>query len=288
MTIFAERMMLVSLHLSVYAGTKVDHKVTGEVVTLAGAQAKSGKFVKNLFQNSLEDISKVAAEARKTHARLTLPWRHGQECLPSGLFMKYMEAMREVRARFDGEVAKFLDGYNEAIEQSKRTMGTLFKESDYPTWDEAAAKFLFDLEVSPLPNVADFRVDLADEERGEIIEDIERRINSRVEEGQVELRDRIKSCLQRMEERLSNYTVGADGKVEGRFNDTLVTNLSDLCDLIPGFNVTGDEAITSLHGEIVAKLIRHDAKTLREDEGIRNQVAKDAEALLKKLAGVYA
>lgn len=288
MSKFEERIMLSSLHLSVYAGSKVDHKVTDEVVTLAGTTSKSGKFVKNLFQDSLEDIRKIATEARNTHARLTLPWRHGTDCLPSDLFMKYMETMREIKSRFDTATGSFLNNYDDHVAHSKTRMGKLFKDGDYPSWEEVSEKFQFDIEISPIPSTSDFRVDLADEERGEIISDIEKRIEARVAEGGAELRSRIKACLQRMEERLSNYRVGEDGKVEGRFSDTLVTNLSDLCDLIPALNITQDPDIDNLHREITSKLIRHDAQTLRDDESIRNTVAKDAEALLKQFKGVYA
>lgn len=286
---FSERVLLVSLHLSLYGGAKTDRRVTDDVISLNGSSSRAGKFVKNLFADSLEPIQRAAAEARREHARLTLPWRHGQDCLPAALFLDYTAAMRKLRRGFDSAVDSFIGDYDANVAQSKLSLGGLAEATDYPSAEDAKARFLFDIEVSPLPSGEDFRVDLADEERGEIIADLEKRIEDRVTAGRIELLDRVRACLERMAERLAAYQVDPEtGKVQGKFTDSLVSNLVDLCDLLPGLNVTDDSAITSLHKEIVSKLTQHPAQALRDSEPTRKSVADEAKRILESMKGIYA
>lgn len=284
MSSLAERMMLVSLNLSVYSGVKTDTKVTEDVISLAGAARRSGKFHKNLFADALEEIQQAANAARNDHAKLTLPWRYGQNCLPSAMFMRYMEVMRGHHADFDRAVAKFTGDYEAHVEHAKSRLGKLFQESDYPPAATVGRRFAFDIEVTPLPNVSDFRVEMIDNERAEIEADIERRILKRVQEGREDLIARIKECLERMVTRLNGYT----GAHTGRFSDTLVTNLVDLAELIPSLNLTDDPEIESLRADIISKLTRHPAQSLREDEALRQSVARDAKAMLDNMKGALA
>jgi len=214
MTNLAERMMLVSLHISVYAGAKVDAKVSHDVVSLAGAARKSGKFTKNLFADALEPIHKAAKAARNEHDQMTLPWRHGQDCLPAGVFLKYMEAQRLNKSIFDREVSLFLDCYQDHIDHAQQRLGRLFNPGDYPDKDTLRARFEFDIEVSPLPSVGDFRVELVDDDRAEIVADLEKRIQDRVDQGRTVLAERIKSCLERMKAGIAEMT-GAGSRRSG-------------------------------------------------------------------------
>jgi hypothetical protein len=64
-----------------------------------------------------------------------------------------------------------------------------------------------------------------------------------------------------------------------------VSNILELVDLIPGLNVLDDPTLNALGDEIKAKLGGVDPKDLRKDKGVRSQAAKDAEAIMARMAG---
>jgi homoserine kinase len=69
------------------------------------------------------------------------------------------------------------------------------------------------------------------------------------------------------------------------FRDSLVTNLSDLCDLIPALNFSGDSELATLAEATRAKLAGIDPQKLRDDFKVRGQIAGEAGALLAQITG---
>ena len=69
------------------------------------------------------------------------------------------------------------------------------------------------------------------------------------------------------------------------FRDTLVGNISELCDLLPSLNVTGDEELTKMCDEVRDKLTGFTPKELRKDTTAREDTARAAAAIMDKMAG---
>ena len=70
------------------------------------------------------------------------------------------------------------------------------------------------------------------------------------------------------------------------FRDTLITNLDDLCDLIPKMNIAGDTTINELAAEAKVKITKWDAQTLRDVPGLRKEVSDEAGKILKDMKGL--
>jgi len=68
------------------------------------------------------------------------------------------------------------------------------------------------------------------------------------------------------------------------FRDSLVGNVRDLVDMLPGLNITGDAGIEALMADMREYLTVHDANTLRTDETVRSEVAARADRIVANLA----
>ena len=66
---------------------------------------------------------------------------------------------------------------------------------------------------------------------------------------------------------------------------TLVTNTTDLIDVLPLLNVTGDPNLTAMVDRL-RPLVQHNAKTLRKDEATRQDVAAEAQRIVRALGSL--
>src|SRR5260370_14852347 len=103
--------------------------------------------------------------------------------------MDHTEKMRMYANRFGPAVDALVSKFAQFVAQAKNQLGTMFQPSDYPgiredrekltmpAPNELRAKFSFETKVMPLPDAADFRVSLGDEEKMRI----QRQITATVE-----------------------------------------------------------------------------------------------------------
>ena len=107
----SEKAMLVTLSISQWTARKKDKRATSEIHARYSADDKSGQYNKALIaKDRLEQIQKTATAAREEHYKLTLPWLDtGARILPSAMFDKYSQTMRDHRTKFDQAVRDFLD-----------------------------------------------------------------------------------------------------------------------------------------------------------------------------------
>ena len=95
---------------------------------------------------------------------------------------------------------------------------------------------------------------------------------------------------QRLEETLSNIVDrmnGYDGTRKGSFRDSLIENVRDLADLLPGFNITSDPKLEDIRTRIVKDLASVDPKDLRGDgddaKVLRKEVKSSAADILARV-----
>ena len=72
---------------------------------------------------------------------------------------------------------------------------------------------------------------------------------------------------------------------EGIFRDSLVTNIRDLCELIPRLNFTDDARLEELRTQAEKDLAAYDPEDLRKNQFARMETADAAADLLAKMAG---
>lgn len=273
------RAVLVRLSISKFNPKRQDGKTTAEVLRDKQAKSTAGVWMKNLIDPSvLEAINTLEGATRAEHYRFSLPWKdEGWRILPTAMYLKYQDAIRAQKNKFNAEVEKFLANYPQHVEEAKEALKEMFNPSDYPTISELRAKFGVKIDVAPLPCGSDFRVSLASDELASIQADVDARVKEATAGAVKDLWNRLALPLRNMVNRLS--------EPDAIFRASLVENLEDIIDLVPGLNVTGDLALDAIAQECKAKLGGLDAEVLRKNPQERKSTAEAAAEILKKMEG---
>jgi hypothetical protein len=272
MASLAEQCVLVDFGFSTPKLTAVDKEGTAKALTDAGASAGCAKLVKDLFSpQDIKAITQFRSEVRAYHYRMTAPWLHnGPRILPSPLILDYSERIRAYRADWDRLVNGFCENYEARMENARVRLNGLFKEKDYPSVHQVRAEFGMRCALLPVPTAGDFRVAVSEEVKEEL-----RRAEEMIQQETVrDFATKLRDCVAAM---AKNLTMG------NRVYDTLVTNVQDLCNVLPAFNLTNDPSIEALRVEIEATLAAVHPDDLRSDKVYAQTVGRQAEQVLSKL-----
>jgi len=72
---------------------------------------------------------------------------------------------------------------------------------------------------------------------------------------------------------------------DAKFKNSLVTNLRDLCALLPRLNLKDSKELEEMRRQVEKKLCRIEPNALRSNKQIRSQVASDASDILDVMKG---
>jgi hypothetical protein len=290
----ASSAMLVELSISTWTARKLDKKVSTQVDVDQNAKTRAGNYNKNLLAGTgfLDSITKYAANARAWHLSQTLPWSdNGLRLLPMSNFMDYKKQLHTLETNYESLVDKFVIAYPNLVNAAAFQLGNLFDRSEYPEADTIARKFKFNVNYLPVPMAGDFRVDINEEAKAEIIASCEGLYKERLDNAMRDAWSRLHECLTRMSDRLGVDLV--DNEEEGGgivsrkprvFRDSLLENAVELVDLLKHFNLTGDPSMEQARRELATAVMNHDTAQLREDMLAREAVKNKVDAILGKFS----
>src|SRR5271157_5583230 len=157
-----QKAMLARLTITQFSASKQDKTATDSVKEKFQTGNDAGRYNKSLIaKEAIKAVSSAANEARIFHYAQTLPWKDdGARILPAANYLQYSEGMRQKKAIFQAAVIKFVASYPDLIEEAKTRLAGLFNVNEYPDVNSINDKYSFDVQIDPLPQAADFRVDL--------------------------------------------------------------------------------------------------------------------------------
>lgn len=269
----SERAMLVNLSISQWTARKCDKRVTSDAIAANGAERDAGRFNKLLLHgDALQAVTKHVNFVRGRHYLLTMPWADtGWRMISVHAFFDYTEEMARHEATFNRLVSRLATSYAEMREEARRHLGAMYREEDYPP--TLQTRFGFALSFSPIADdTQDIRVALPDS----AIEAIAASISSRAESAmRCAVRDaweRVHECVKHMADKL--------GDKDAIFRDSLIDNIRELAEVLPGLNVTDDPGLAAMAKDLMGRLARNDADDLRNDPGLRKRTAAEAARML--------
>ena len=282
-TSICNKAVLVSLSVSTWTARKYSKEITAKVNADHGASGDAGRYNKSLLPGDAESykaLMRVAGYARTNHYSQSLAWSdEGWRLLPTANYQDYTDRLRGLTSEFETALEDFLLDYPALVNQSRGRLNGMFRDSDYPDVHDLRAKFSIGVEFSPVPTSGDFRLDLA----GSTIEAIEKSVVDRVERATAgavkDSWDRLKDCVLHIHSRLSDP--------KAIFRDSLIDNARELTDILGRLNVTGDVNLETARLEVAAKLGAYEPAMLRSDATARAEVARDAQAILSSMNGLY-
>lgn len=287
--LLCERALLVRPTFSLWSGEITDRAASAATAEQAGAEHRAVRTLKRLVPKAaIEPIEAQVGAMRKFVRLETLPWRwDGVSLLPTDNYMHFTDGWREQRLTFDRLVHSFLDRYHLHVAVGQRSLGTLAHDYDYPSREEVARRFHVGVEMFPVPAADDFRATIAEDEASMIRAELEDRADAQLREAQAFLWHELQEHVGRIVERLSAYGKDEDGKVVGKFRDTLIGNLRSLCERLSRLNLTRDPQLETMRQDLLSRLCAHEPDELRQDDALRTSVRDEASRLMEQLQGFY-
>lgn len=273
--------VLVALNISCWPATKLDREITDAVTTSANANARAGKFMKDLFAGTSlrKDIEKKAAHIRAYHLKMTLPWADkGDRLLTTALFMEYKQWLNKEEREFNQLCDNFYAAYPQLLIDAPAQLGTMYRADDYPTLDEVRGRFAFRYKITPLPDSGDFRLDIPNTELQELKQTYEADFGNRLQEAMREPWERLHKLLQATSEKLTE----AEGEEKKRYHETLITNAQELCGLLTKLNVTQDPKLEEARRQLELTMLGADIEAVRESPEVRSSIKSKVDAILNK------
>ena len=277
----ASSAMLVELSISTWTARKLDKKVSTKVDLDSGAKTKVINANKNLMAGTgvLDTIVKYAANARAWHLSQTLPWTdNGSRLLPMSNFMEYKKQLGELEANYEALVDKFIIAYPNLVSAAAFQLGTLFDRNEYPDENSLKRKFKFTYSFFPVPTAGDFRIDINEEAKAEIMANCNSAYQDRLNNAMREAWSRLHECLSRMSERLTD---NADGSRK-IFRDSLVENGVELVTMLKHLNITQDPQLEQARRDLQSAIGAHDLDSLRDNSNAREVVKMKVDTILSK------
>jgi hypothetical protein len=277
----ASSAMLVELSISTWTARKLDKKVSTQVDLDNGAKTKVVNANKNLMAGTgvLDTLVKYAANARAWHLSQTLPWTdNGSRLLPMSNFVDYKKQLGELEANYEALVDKFIVAYPNLVSAAAFQLGTLFDRNEYPDERSLKRKFKFTYSFFPVPTAGDFRIDINEEAKAEIMANCNNAYEDRLNNAMREAWSRLHECLSRMSERLTD---NADGSRK-IFRDSLVENGVELVTMLKHLNITQDPKLEQARRDLQSAIGAHDLDSLRDNSNAREAVKMRVDSILSK------
>jgi hypothetical protein len=260
--------VLVVFTSSSWQARKTDKQVNLEIVARHNTDERATSVRKSLLPMdaaSYEAIGTAYTAAYETHRKNTLPWLdNGARILPSANYEAYANAMRAHKDAFEEAVRVFLTEYPTLRQNARQYLNGMYRESDYPDLATMVGRFSFETKVYPMPDAADFRVNLSADTIASIKANVEQSSQDALRNAMQDVNTRILDALSAMQSRLA--------EPKGIFRDTLFTNLAELVEIAPRLNITNDPALTARCEEIKAQVLQCAPETARKNPAERQRV----------------
>jgi hypothetical protein len=266
------------VHLTVYRykGCAIDREVDATINATYETKRQAGQFRKwAIDRDSLKPTQRAHYNLTSHYMAHTLPWDAHHRLLPVSIHFKYMEAFGKLEAEFLDAVTDFCIAYPSIVHRAESDLGPrMFKSDDYPTITAIKDKFRVFHEIAPVPESGDFRLDLGDAEVKRIQTEMEHNMKLRLASAMSNAWQRLYGVIEDMVKRME------DSK---KPRDTIITNISELCGILPHLNLGEDKDLDKMRREVEKRLCSLDPKAIRKDPKIRKEATETAQDIMEKM-----
>lgn len=272
-----DKALLVSLSISQWAGRRLDKAATASAEAAHATKGRVGNYNKQLLPDcyELERIHSLTADLRKFFLAQTLPWMtDGTRIISAQNYLDFTQALRARKTEHERAVEAFLTAYPNLVRIAQVKLGNLFNEAEYPSVSKLREAFAINCNFYPMPAVSDFRISLGADAQAEFTKNIK----SAEREAMREVWSRLHSVVSKAAETLA--------KPDAVFRDTLLSNMTELCSLLPKLNITDDPELENMRTEVERSIATQTAERLRENADERKGTAEALADIMRKMSGV--
>lgn len=278
----------ISFHVS-YGGGKKKHKeATEKLVQSEGVtNSKRVEVRVDLFDSPHLSNAKTMGQALRNYiGEKTLPWGDdGRRYLGNDLQPTVLMEAEKQKSAIIAEMEKHFSSYPKQKTLWEAEGGGLAKTGlEFPTEASGRAKFKIDIVPGVITNVDDVRAGgMPKEQRDRFIKDVRAAEHERLRGTVREVTKRVETVMARMVDRLGKYGKDKDGKVIGKFTDSLISNAVDIAGLLEHFNITKDPEVEAVRRKIVRDICPLDPETLRNSSEARASARRSASEILSRV-----
>ena len=290
-TSLASSAVLIEMSISGWTASGTDHEVTKQVAVDNNVKVDAkaaGVYRKHLLPEckQLKEINSFIGGLRNYHLQVTSPWsNNGIRLLANSFLIEYQTWYNAGRDELMQMVEQFLTDYPTLIEDleagARFSLGDLYKPRDYPSVAEIRNKFKMSLDFSPVPVAGDFRIDINNAGRDQVIEIANRSAANRLAGAMQESWDKLHKVLSNLSTKLADKDEGGGRQV---FRDTLLGNAHDLIGMLQHLNFNRDPALDAAAAELKRVLSATDIKEIRSDDDERHNVKAKVDDILRRFA----
>lgn len=281
MSLLQANSMLVSFSISLFRGTRKDDRGTIAARSALNTTSNKGAFTKRVLEQHLRPLEVMSNSTYLWHRFMTLPYSdEGSRLLPIKNFDAYESGMRERITAFDAAADSFIENYEKYrdAELNDPANGGLFLPADYPVKSGLRAKFAIRVNWGPVPDKSHFIVNLADDKLDEMRASVDDRILEVQKSVRNDLYHRLAETLVHISTKMKSYQEG-----KSRLHQTTLTNLLEVCRVIPNLNVTEDPEIERLRVMALDAFGNSDIEELKDNEDLRISTATTADSILSAM-----
>lgn len=268
--------LLVNIGFKMFDPKRRNKQGEREYAANHGTSQDANKMATRLVPKKFVDpITKAATAARAAVKHLTAPFEDGgNRLVTAALVPKLQDAIAKHKAEWQRAVDDYCDQWQDIVLEAQRHLNGDFAKFAhlYPSADSVRHRFRFDVTFMPMPD----HNNLIDAVRDEMAEVYEQRINA----ASADLRQRLTDKLQHLASRCAE--VGGDETK--RFYESNVTNVVELCELLPAMMTQDDPNLLDAIDEAKQMLNGIDADAIKSSPAIAHDVRRQAESILTSLA----
>ena len=244
--------MLVSLRISAWSGRLYHRKASNHEAVHHEAFASAGRYNKCLLPKAaFAALTATMSTCRPSHYETTLPWDdQGSRLLTVANYEHDMELLDGFLERMVRERARFMEDYEDNIDQARINLGKLFRIEDYPSKEALQDRFGIRYRIIPVPDADHFMAKLASGDTDRVKHDIERQIEERLHDAVGGLYRRLGEAVEHVGERQRED----DESKPLVFPDSMIENIRGLVGVVPRLNIFGDDTLVRLCEQVKEKI----------------------------------
>lgn len=258
--------VLASISIGCWSGHRLDKTLSAQQQAAAGATAQGALRVhKTLISDDrVKEPLRIAGEARRRHAELTLPWHYdGVGLLPADMVMRYDAEMGKLKSDFFAAVKEIEKAYPTMVLAAAQELGSAFSADDYPHIADLVGRYHWSIRFERLPSTAtgDLRLQVPEE----VVEVIEANLNREHEHLVETVVERMVETVSQVLDRLRARSKDSKARIYG----STIEKLNELPDIMRALNVTGNADIARVIDQLAESTITTDQA--KNDAEVRDE-----------------
>lgn len=238
-------------------------------------------------KDRVKEIRNVQRQAQETLTKYTTAWSD-KRLLPNVNIQKFMEEWHKAKAEHERLVAKLVEDAPALIEKAQEKLGTF--DVAPPTVDEIRDAFSLDFKIDQIPDATHFKSSGLDQQiEAALKRRFEADIAAAYQHAQRDAIERLAEPLKKLAEKMEGWNEreaqkarGVDVGREGSFQESIITNVTEIGEVFSTFNLTKDPNLQKIADQLRG-FDGIEAKDLRTNKQVRDDTAARAKAILAQL-----